>query len=489
MKGTLGTKIGGGFALALIAVLILGVLSYRSIQNLIETTQITSHTLDVRYRLSQLLSGLQDAETGQRGYLLTGDETYLEPFQTGSQAVNTNFTEVRRLTSDNPNQQRRLEELQPLIQQREEFLKKGIDLRREKGFAAALQIVVNGTGKKLMDEARAKIREMDDEERGLLDKRTSDAGVSARNTVYMIAFGVPIVLALKGIISLSLIRDVRKIKGEILEVVNVAGSSGSEILASTTQLASSAAETASAVSQTSVTVEEVKQTAQVSSQKAKSVSEIAKKASDISETGRKAVDASVEGMRGIQQQMESIAGSILKLSEQTQAIGEIIATVNDLTEQSNILAVNAAIEAAKAGDQGRGFSVVAQEIKSLSDQSRQATTQVRSILGDIQKATNAAVMVTEQGTKAVDLGVKQTVEAGESIRLLSEAIVASAQATTQIAAASQQEVVGMDQVAIAMESIKQASAQNASAAKQSETGAQNLNQASQKLKSLVQYKL
>src|SRR4028119_1286641 len=107
-------------------------------------------------------------------------------------------------------------------------------------------------------------------------------------------------------------------------------------------------------------------------------------------------------MQRIREQMEAIGESMMRLSEQSQAIGAIIATVDDLAQQSNLLAVNAAIEAAKAGEQGKGFAVVAQEVKSLADQSKQATTQVRTILNDIQKATGAAVMATEQGSKAVE---------------------------------------------------------------------------------------
>ena len=95
----------------------------------------------------------------------------------------------------------------------------------------------------------------------------------------------------------------------------------------------------------------------------------------------------------------AIAEHILALSEQTQQIGEIIAAVNDLADQSNLLALNAAIEASRAGEQGRGFAVVAHEIRSLAEQSKAATAQVRTILSDIQRATNAAVMATEQGTK------------------------------------------------------------------------------------------
>jgi methyl-accepting chemotaxis protein len=283
-----------------------------------------------------------------------------------------------------------------------------------------------------------------------------------------------------------MVENLRQVTSEIAEGVNVLASSASEILASTTQVAAGASETATSVSETTTTVEEVKQTAQVASQKAKYVSESAQKASQVSQSGRKSVDETIEGMSRIREQMESIAESIVRLSEQSQAIGEIIATVNDLAEQSNLLAVNASIEAAKAGDQGKGFAVVAGEVKSLAEQSKQATAQVRTILSDIQKATSAAVMATEQGSKAVEAGVKQSTEAGESIRMLANSVSESAQAATQIAASSQQQLVGMDQVASAMENIKQASAQNVASTRQAETAAQSLHELGQRLKGLVE---
>jgi len=283
----------------------------------------------------------------------------------------------------------------------------------------------------------------------------------------------------------AMVESLRRLTRDIHEGVGVLASSSSEILATTTQVASSAAETAAAVSEATATVEEVKQTAQVATEKTKYVSESAQKVAQVSHSGKKSVEETVQGMQRIQEQMESIAESIVRLSEQSQAIGEIIATVNDLADQSNLLAVNAAIEAAKAGEQGKGFAVVAQEIKSLAEQSRQATAQVRTILSDIQKATSAAVMAAEQGSKAVEAGVKQSGEAGESIRLLADSVTEAAQAATQIAASSQQQMVGMDQTALAMENIKQASVQNVAGTKQAEATAHNLNELGQKLKQLV----
>jgi methyl-accepting chemotaxis protein len=261
-------------------------------------------------------------------------------------------------------------------------------------------------------------------------------------------------------------------------------SAASEILAGTMQSAAGATETAAAVSETTATVEEVKQTALLASQKARMVSDAAQKATQTADTGRRAIEGGIEGMESVQEQMESIAETIVRLSERSQAIAEIIASVSGLAEQSNLLAVNAAIEAAKAGEQGKGFSVVAQEVKDLAEQSRQATKQVRLILSDIQSAISTAVMTTEQGSRTVAGGVEQANEAGNAIRVLADSIADAAQAAAQIAASSQQQLAGMDQVALAMENIKQVSTENAAGSKQSEASAQNLHELGQKLRQM-----
>lgn len=284
------------------------------------------------------------------------------------------------------------------------------------------------------------------------------------------------------LMSVSLQQQTRK----ILDAVTVLAASSSEILASTSAAAASATETAAAVTETTATVEEVKQTAQLSSQKAREVADTSQRSAEIADTGTESVQAMVAAMERIREQMAHIAESVVRLSEQSQAIGDIINTVNDLAEQSNLLAVNAAIEAAKAGEQGRGFAVVAQEVKSLAEQSKQATLQVRSILNEVQKATGTAVMATEQGGKAVDAGLNQALEAGHSIQLLADSIEGAAQAALQIAASSQEQLIGVDQVALAMNNIKEASSQNVGSMRQLETSARNLNEVGSEMRELVE---
>jgi len=281
----------------------------------------------------------------------------------------------------------------------------------------------------------------------------------------------------------EMLRD--QMKG-ILDGVNVLASSSSQILASTTQIASGSAETAAAITETTTTVEEVRQAAQLSSQKAKNLSDSSARVAEVSLSGQKAVNDTVDGMNHIRKQMEEIAQTVIKLSEQSQSIGGIIASVTDLADQSNLLAVNAAIEAAKAGEHGKGFAVVAQEIRNLAEQSKQATLQVRNILNDVQKATSEAVLATEQGNKAVEAGVKQSVQTGEAIRLLAESSEGAAQISIQIVASSQQQMVGMDQIGVAMQNINQAGIETAASMTQAEESVKNLYELGQKLKELVE---
>jgi methyl-accepting chemotaxis protein len=272
---------------------------------------------------------------------------------------------------------------------------------------------------------------------------------------------------------------------EIQDTVDVLSLSAAEILAAASQLASSSAQTATAVSETSATVEEAKQTVQFSAEKAQHVAEAALNTTQVSLRGRAAVRDSVEAMQRIQQQMASTAESIDHLSEQNQAIGEIMISVNDLTEQSKLLAVNAAIEAAKAGDQGKGFAVVAQEIKRLAEQSRLATVQVRNILNDIRKATHTAVLATEQGSKAVDAGAKLSAQADDTIQALTSSIESAANAATQIAVSVEQQLTGMDQIAVAMRNIDQASAQNFASTTRAEEAVRKLHELGLKLQRLA----
>lgn len=278
---------------------------------------------------------------------------------------------------------------------------------------------------------------------------------------------------------------IERLLAAVTETANRLAAATSEILAGTTQQASGAREQAAAVTQTVATVDEVLQTSEQSAQRAKAVAESSQRATEVAKAGRKGVEETIAVMGGLKEQTEALAESILALAEQAQSIGEIIATVNDIAEQTNLLALNAAIEASRAGEHGKGFSVVAGEVKALAEQSKKATAQIRSILGEIQKATNSAVVKTEEGAKTVNGAIRVVNQAGETIKTLADGVAESSQAAIQIVASAGQQATGMAQIHQAMKNVDQVTHQNLASTKQAERAAQDLNEMGVKLKDLL----
>ena len=211
-----------------------------------------------------------------------------------------------------------------------------------------------------------------------------------------------------------------------------------EILAATAQQSAGASEQSAAITPTSTTIDEVRAIADQTAQRAQSVAAIAQHTAEVSRSGQEAVAETSAGMQEIKLKVECIATTILALSEQAQAIGQIIATVSQIAAQSNILALNAAVEAARAGKAGRGFAVVAEEVRALAEQSQDATVRIRNILTEMQRGVNAAVMATAEGMKGTDAGTSLTSRASEAIQQLTASVQESVQAALQIAAAAGQ---------------------------------------------------
>ncbi len=208
MTRSIGTKIGGGFALALAMFLVVGTVSYRSTIAFVESSEWVTHTHKVREKLQELLSKMTDAETGQRGYVITGEERYLEPYRGAIEAVSERLSELRKLTADNSNQQRRLDALDPLIKDKFDELRETIDVRKSKGFEAALKLVLLDRGKRKMDEVRKVIGEMDNEENELLRQRSDEENGRARGTEISIIVGSFFGLALVTIAGFLITRNI-----------------------------------------------------------------------------------------------------------------------------------------------------------------------------------------------------------------------------------------------------------------------------------------
>jgi len=243
-----------------------------------------------------------------------------------------------------------------------------------------------------------------------------------------------------------MVEKMKEVLRALQESVQLLSNAGSELSQSTNDQSQTITRQATALQETQVTAQEIKQTSLLAAQKAETVLKLTEKADQVSSQGEAAIEQSLGGLTDIRSQVDEIAQKIAQLSERTQQIGGITQTVKDLADQSNMLALNAAIEAVRSGEHGKGFAVVAREIRSLADQSIQATNRVREILEDIGGAIRVAVSITERGSQKIEGGLLQVRQSGENLRELSNIVKDNSSAVRQIAAAVSQQNAGITQI-------------------------------------------
>ena len=285
--------------------------------------------------------------------------------------------------------------------------------------------------------------------------------------------------------TLARLRDRDRFNASLSELATELGAVSGNLKETTANQSSSAQELATSVSQVTTTLSELRQASADALEKAEAVIVQAQHSVETSAEGSKAVEAAVEAMREITGSVEEISDRVLTLSEQTAQIGDIISSVNEIAAQSKLLALNAAIEAARAGEHGKGFAVVATEIRSLSDQSKDATGQVRDILGEIQGGTSSAVDSARDGTVRVATGMELAERSGRNINELGETIERSAESARLIANAARQQNAGIEQVADAMAAISQVSQNTVAVVRQTDDAAQQLVNLSAKIAELM----
>lgn len=255
--------------------------------------------------------------------------------------------------------------------------------------------------------------------------------------------------------SARLLAQIAELEEAIREPTRVLDQSIAGLTESSEQQTKTITRQAAALQETQVTVQEIKQTSLLAAQKAEAVLKVTERADQLGKAGDAAIEDTLQSLVAMRSEAGTIATKINELAERAKQIEGITQTVKDLADQSNMLALNAAIEAVRSGEQGKGFGVVAREIRSLADQSIEATRQVREILEDISGAIASTVSITHAGAERMESGLTRMRATGETVRELSAIVRDNSAAARQIAAAVSQQNVGISQIFTAVGDLSQ----------------------------------
>ncbi len=480
---TFGRKLAFGFIVSSIFLVVVGMIGYWSNYALIGTSYSVSHTHKVVEKVAEYLSNLKDAETGQRGYLLTGDPAYLEPYQSAIDASSRMIGELRALTNDSAGQQRRIDQLETLTAAKFAELKHTIDLRKAGHADDALKIVLTNEGKTVMDSIRKVIEQMTQEAQASLDKRATEVEATAGTAKTTIVFSTIICLLF---VSVTGFMIARSLAAQLGAAVGHVQSSSAELQAAATQQATGAKQQASAMSEISTTISELGVTSRQIAESAQRVAQIAEQTVTAARAGSGTVDKGQEAIGAIRRQMDLVVNHMLDLGRKSQEIGAVLDIVSELAEQTNILAINATIEATGAGDAGKRFAVVAEEIRKLADRVANSTKGIRVQVEDVRGAVNTTVMATETGAKAVDAGARQFTDVALSFREIAALVGTTTEAAREIELSTKQQATAAEQVRVAVTDVAQATQETETSSSQTLQTASQLANLSRDLRRMIQ---
>jgi methyl-accepting chemotaxis protein len=517
LNRTLGGAIG---AIAVVSALS-GSAALLTLDRLNDATEAQRRSVQVLRDLDAFTVAMLNQETGLRGYLLTGRETSLEPYLNGRQALEDVVGRLNTLVPAGTESSRLLADAVMAARTWQ------TDIGETAIHSAALPVTrpdavrleAEGTGKRLFDTLRTRLAAI-----GTLEER-SRAEQAERLTVARHEAGIAlwggglitllICCAVSVAINRLIVRPLERVmafaeqvgEGDLSHKLAQGGhneigrlgrtlnamtdglsdlartnraatanlnAAAAEIRASVQEQAASVEQQFAAVQETAATMDEITHTGAQVSTRASEVIATAQATAKSSRHGLRAASDTAQALDAIREQAASVAANIVGLSEKTQAISDIINTVNDISERTHLLALNAAIEAASAGEGGRAFTVVAAEMKLLADQAKAATVQVRAILGEIQGGINTSVMLTEEAVKRAATGKARSDTTQRAIEDIAARAEEGAQVFQQVIASTNQQQLGIEQVMGALTNIRQASQQTAVGTRQVEAASANL---------------
>ncbi len=479
-------KLGKILSLGLGTIALLNIMvsaiAYATNRSLVETMKWVNHTNEVKSTIRLLEKVVIDAETGQRGFIFTGNQDFLEPYNQSLKTEMKVFQDLKYLIRDNPEQIQKLITIHGLIVDKFAELDETIRLKQNGQNEKLIALVNSGKGKQIMDEIRLEINKMEDIENALLMIRKQKA-IQAQNWMNVsIVLGAVILL----ILVILIFRFTQQKIIHPIEVVSLELTSMSSQLASTIEEQETIAnQQAASMSQTTATVSELAASSQYMAIQAESTSMQGKQVIALTESGQDAMESSVQEMKILQVNAGKITQQIEILETQTARIGMISNLVSEIAMQTELLALNAAIEAVREGEHGKGFGVVAAEIRKLADQSKNSARQINTLVQEIKNSIHSTTQVTVEGSRKIDQLMQVIQSAAETFETVFTSINTVVLSSQQIAANIKQQDIAIQQITEVVTSINLGATQTAVGFKQTRVSSQQLKDNAQILADLV----
>lgn len=446
-------KIGAGFAAIVALTILVGAVSIYTLRAVVAgkdriITVNTQQLLD-----AERLNGRRDEKAAHiRGFLLTGEDRYLEQMRETRREIVAIFERLRRNAASDE-ALRLVQEIERAEAAHQGLTDRVIALRRT---TTSTESVTRAFDDQALISARARLNDTVDSfvarESRLLEEAKQAGNDSASSAIALVATMVTAAAALAAALALLLARTLSR---QIGTAVGHVQSSSAELQASANQQATGAREQATAMSEINTTISELLATARQIAESAQRVAQIAGQTTAAARSGEGTVDQAHESIAGIRRQMDLVVSHMLELGKKSQQIGSVLDIVAELAEQTNILSINATIEAAGAGDAGRRFAVVADEIRELADRVAGSTKEVRALIDDVRGAVNTTVMATETGSKTVDTGSRQFAEVAVAFKQIAALVSATTEAAREIELSTKQQTSAVEQVNIAIANVAQ----------------------------------
>ncbi len=461
-----------------------GLVAYRSIDSLTKASYAVTHTHAVIEHVANVFGALKDAETRPARVRHHGRRCLPRSLSGGlGRRAEVLLSELAALTTDDPEHQARLAEAEPLVAAKLAELRRTVDMRRNEGFAATAKVVEEGAGKRYMDDLRRILGTMDKAERDALRRRAEEVESAANAARTTILFGTLLSLVF---VTLAGVVLTRSLTTQIGAAVHHVQSSSAELQSVANQQASGAKESSTSMNEITTTISELLASSRQIADSAQRVASIAEQTGVAARTGDGTVVRANDSIAGIRRQVDQVVSHMLELGKKSQQIGQVLDIVSELAEQTNILAINATIEAVGAGESGKRFGAVADEIRKLADRVASATKEIRGLIDDVRSAVNTTVMATETGSKAVDAGHRQFSDVTTTFRQIAELIATTTDAAREIQLSTKQQATAVEQVNIAIASTAQAARETEASSGQTLLTASQLATLSRDLLRLVQ---